>query len=210
MPVHVVQQGEHLARIARQYGFRDFRTIWDHPNNSDLKSRRSNPNVLMPGDEMFIPELQIGRNTQATGNVYTYRVPKDTVWLRIVVCDFDNLPMPDTECELTIDGTSYLLQTDPAGRIEVEIAADAEEGVLKIADLDLELPVKVGHLDPSEEDSGWTARLTNLGYMYRQQEQVEDEALGSAIEEFQCDHKLPVTGTMDAATKAKLKELHGC
>jgi hypothetical protein len=35
-------------------------------------------------------------------------------------------------------------------------------------------------------------------------------ALKSAIEEFQCDQKLPVTGKMDAATQDRLKKEHGC
>ena len=30
-----------------------------------------------------------------------------------------------------------------------------------------------------------------------------------ALEEFQCDQKLSVTGELDSATRAKLKELHG-
>jgi hypothetical protein len=32
----------------------------------------------------------------------------------------------------------------------------------------------------------------------------------SAIEEFQCDFGLPVTGTMDAVTQQRLMQIHGC
>ena len=40
MPEHIVRQGEHLARIARQHGFSDYQTIWDHPENAQLKQKR--------------------------------------------------------------------------------------------------------------------------------------------------------------------------
>lgn len=35
---HVVLQGEHLSKISAKYGFLDYRTIWDHPQNADLNS----------------------------------------------------------------------------------------------------------------------------------------------------------------------------
>ena len=37
----------------------------------------------------------------------------------------------------------------------------------------------------------------------------EDPSLRLAIEEFQCEHDLPVNGERDAATEAKLLEIHG-
>lgn len=56
--VHVVKQGEHLAGIAQQYGFADYLKLWDLPENTGLKRLRQKPNVLFPGDEVFIPDKQ--------------------------------------------------------------------------------------------------------------------------------------------------------
>jgi hypothetical protein len=53
--VHVGTQREHLSAIGQQNGFRSYHTIWDQPNNADLKAKRD-PQVLFPGDQLFIPD----------------------------------------------------------------------------------------------------------------------------------------------------------
>ena len=60
MPVHTVEQGEHLSSIAAKYGFQKVATIWDHPDNAGLKSKRKNPHILLPGDKVVIPEGERG------------------------------------------------------------------------------------------------------------------------------------------------------
>ena len=47
---HIVVQGEFLAAIARMHGFLPD-TIWNHPDNSELRSTRKSPNTLFPGDK---------------------------------------------------------------------------------------------------------------------------------------------------------------
>ena len=54
--VHEVKQGECLSSIARRFGFRDWKKIYQHPMNADLRQKRPNPNVLHPGDRIFISE----------------------------------------------------------------------------------------------------------------------------------------------------------
>jgi hypothetical protein len=65
---HVIEQGEHLSHLAAQYGFRDYLTIWDHPNNAALKDKRQNPNVLFPGDSVFIPDKEKKSVSRPTGD----------------------------------------------------------------------------------------------------------------------------------------------
>ncbi|HEY6945459.1 MAG TPA: LysM domain-containing protein, partial [Candidatus Acidoferrum sp.] len=55
---HIVEQGEHLSQIAKKYGFPDYKIVWDHPENADLKKLRKNPNILFPGDQVFIPDKE--------------------------------------------------------------------------------------------------------------------------------------------------------
>ena len=56
MQQHMVKEGECLDSIALDHGFADWRTIYDHPKNTDLRSKRPDPNVIHPGDKLFIPD----------------------------------------------------------------------------------------------------------------------------------------------------------
>jgi putative peptidoglycan binding protein len=209
MMKHTVEQGEHLSGVAEKYGFRDFRTIWDYAENAKLKSARGNAHVLYPGDTLVIPEKTPKTLSAETDKHHRYRVAVKPLMLRIALKDYDNEPIATMKCVLTVGGATYNLTTDANGKIETPIPKDAREGMLKVPDLDLELPVKIGYLDPHVEDTGWKARLINLGYYAGAVGDTEDDRMRHAIEEFQCDHKLKVTGALDDATRAKLKQEHG-
>jgi len=53
---HVVVEGESLSTIAAAEGFRDFRKLYDAPENAELRKKRPNPNLIRPGDEVVIPD----------------------------------------------------------------------------------------------------------------------------------------------------------
>ncbi len=206
---YTVRQGDHIFSIAAKFGFKDYRIIWDDANNAALKQKRGNPHVLYPGDVVHIPDKREKKEAIATTKVHRFQVNEEPLKLRLVLRDFDDEPIPNMDCELEVEGQVSKLKTNSKGMIEKEIPATAQKGVLKVPELDLELPVKIGHLDPNDEESGWKARLINLGYHPRALDDKDSEQLGYAIEEFQCDNGLPVTGKLDAATKAKLKAAHG-
>ena len=52
---YVIRQGDYLAKLAHRFGF-DAGTVWGDPRNSELRSLRGDPNVLHPGDVLWIPE----------------------------------------------------------------------------------------------------------------------------------------------------------
>lgn len=208
---HTVQQGEHISRIAKQYGYRDYRIIWDAPENADLRKERDNPNVLYPGDTLVIPDKEEKKEQRATGQVHVFQVPAPRLKLRIALKDYDNLPIANERCLLEVAGKTQSLETDGSGILETEIPADAEMGKLTIPNLDIETPVEIGHLDPVEEESGVAARLINLGYFDPSGDtKVDTLRLRYAIEMFQRDFGLKVSGELDSATRAKLREAHGC
>jgi hypothetical protein len=205
---HTVVQGDFMSSIAKQYGFLDYLTIWNHPGNGDLKKKRSDPNVLYPGDRVLIPDKRQKSEFRPTTAIHTFRLHVDRVKLRIALRDFDDRPIVAVKCELEIAGEITQHTSDSEGVLERLIRPEPAVGSLRIPDLDFELAVRVGSLDPSDEDSGSVARLTNLGYL-DPFVSPDDDDLNCAIQEFQCDHKLPVTGTIDSATSARLKDLHG-
>jgi len=196
---HIVKQGEYLANIATQYGFENWQAIWDHPENAALKEKRKSPNVLLPGDQLVIPDKELKSLNVPTGQVHRFLLTRGRVLLRLALKDFDNQPLANTECELQIQGSATALKTDASGTIEVPIAPTAKEATLVFKDplvpFDLSVPIKIGHLDPVDEVSGEKARLSNLGYITRPLEEVDDKIFAQTVQEFQCDMELPVTGT---------------
>ncbi len=206
---HIVQQGDQLSGIAEANGFANFITIWDHANNASLKNKRKNPHVLFPGDELYIPDKTEKTESCATTKVHLFQVDLQKPKLRIVLKDFDEKPIADTACDLVVEGAVFQLKSDSQGLIEAVIPRTAQNGTLRVPSLNLEYPVKIGHLDPLEEAPGWQARLINLGYHAGSMDDSDEEQLRYAIEEYQCDHKLKVTGELDAATRDSIKQAHG-
>jgi hypothetical protein len=212
---HIVEQGEHLSKIAKDNGFPDYRTIWDHPDNAQLKKLRQNPNVLYPGDEVIIPDKEEKEESGSTEKRHTFVVKKAALKLVLFLEDIFEKPIAGATCALLVGDQTFQLTTDAKGKIEQEIPLDATDASLVIRGdqtpvADEIIPIKIGSLDPVEFISGQQARLNNLGYFAGDVGGVDQAALQSAIEEFQCDHGLFVDGICGPKTRAKLKEVHGC
>ncbi len=210
---HLVQQGEHLSQLAGLYGFRSYKPIWNHPENAELRRVRPNPNVLLPGDQVYIPDKSQKVEACPTDRSHSFKLAKGQLRLRLVLRDFDNKELTNLQCEIKVDGVSTSLTTDARGRVEVPISPTAKEATLVFKDpllpFNLSVPIKIGFLDPVTEISGQQGRLSNLGYIASPLEEVDDTIFAHAVQEFQCDLGLPVTGVCDGATQAKLKEIHG-
>lgn len=214
---HTVKQGEYLSGIAEQYGFTDNAKIWDDPANADLKSKRKNPNVLFPGDQLTIPDKESKEISGSTGQRHRFQVRLPGLKLRIVLEDMYEKPIANAQCHLRVESEEIELTTDSTGKIERTIRASAAAGQLTLEDKkteDLEIPVKIGFLDPVDEVSGQCARLNNLGYnagpLPDNTAKENKLQLQSAVEEFQCDHGLSVDGICGPNTQAKLLKVHGC
>ncbi len=216
MPYHTVQQGEHISGIARQHGFSDYTTIWDHPDNASLREQRDNPHVLLPGDRLFIPDREEHEEPAATNQRHTFRLDGQPLVLRVVLKEADFEPIDHTPAELHVAAAKHDVTTDANGRFEQPVPKTAQRATLMFQDhdqpFDILVPMRIGHLDPVTEPSGQKARLNNLGYFPGPIDGQSDDPqqFPSAVEEFQCDHDLPVTGVCGVDTQAKLTEAHGC
>jgi N-acetylmuramoyl-L-alanine amidase len=207
--MHTVKQGEHIIRIAHEHGLTKYEIIWDHPQNAALKSLRKTPHILFPGDELFIPEIQKKEEQRPTGKLHTFQVEGQPLKLKLRVTDEGEDPIANTACRLNIQGETKDHTTDGDARLERPIPPEAEDAMLDITGV--QIPIKIGHLDPIDTLSGQQARLNNLGYDAGNSADANDEQFRSAVEEFQCDRGIkPITGVCDTATQAKLKTEHGC
>jgi len=212
---HTVQQGEYLAMIAKNYGFASYKTIWEHDSNAELREKRQNPNILLPGDQVFIPDKETKESSISAGRSSRFRVRQDKVKLRLVIQELYGKPIANAQCEVRVDDIVKNAVTQDDGTIEIEIPASAKSAELIVrqdgSQFDgMTIPIKIGHLDPVEEETGQIARLNNLGYFAGPTDEIDEKLFASAVEEFQCDHpKLAVDGVCGTATQAKLKEIHG-
>src|ERR1051325_10061076 len=204
-----VKQGDHVARIAAQFGFSSPHTIWEDPQNAELKEKRKTPNILLPGDKLFLPDREQRIESKSTDQRHRFVARKSPLLLLVLLKDNEFQPLAGRKCKVEADGSSEELTTDGSGLLTKKIQATAEDGRLTVDNI--EVPFKIGHLDPVDEVSGQQARLNNLGYRAGTVgEGGAPEILRSAVEEFQCDQHLTVDGVCGPATQAKLKTVYGC
>jgi N-acetylmuramoyl-L-alanine amidase len=213
---YTVQQGDYLSKIAKEFGFSDYRTIWNHPDNSELKSKRKNPNVLYPGDKLVIPDRNLREENCAVDNKHRFKKKDPGLRLRLVLEDMYEKPIANAQCLLSIDGDFRTIKTDGQGKIDEPLRPGTTSATLIIQDAKqthlnfVEIPIKIGHLDPLEELSGQRARLKNLGYFPGKADDKDDPAFVTAVERFQAEHHLTVDGICGPKTQGKLKDVHGC
>jgi N-acetylmuramoyl-L-alanine amidase len=211
---YVIEEGDCLSSLARQARLAHWRKIYDHPANSSLRRLRTDPNVIMPGDRVFIPDCEVNEHRAATDIPHQYDHTRDRTRLRIVVADEDGQPYRDYRYKLTVGKQEFKGHTDDHGLIDQEIDPVAETGELTVW-WDLPHPLhckwllKIGHLDPVEDVSGIQGRLNNLAFDAGPVDNVAGPRTRAAVRRFQSKYKLGVDGIAGPATQHKLKEVHG-
>ncbi len=214
MPNHSVKQGDTMLSIAAEHGFPSWETIWMHDQNASLRAKRPDPQVLSPGDSVFIPEKKMKILHLETDKKHTINVQTVRAWFRVVLRGNDGQLLRNKRYQLDVGGALKTGTTDATGLVELEVDPKPLDGKLKVF-LDEADPskvmtwsVKLGHLDPIDKLSGVKGRLTNLGFACGKiDEQMNDETQ-TALRNFQIVYRLPVTGEADERTKAKLLEMH--
>ena len=213
---YTVVRGDCLSAIAKRYGFADYKTIYNHPDNAEFKKLRPDPNLIYPGDILYIPDKEPGEETGGTEKKHKFKKKGKKTFLRLRIIDSEDNPYANTAFELTVEGGKDKIEgkTDGDGKIEEEIPADAATGelILKsesggntiIGVIELEL----GELDPIDADTGVQGRLNNLGFDSGDVDGVADDEMKEALLDFQKNASIGQTGTADEATRSKLVELH--
>jgi len=212
---HVVEQGECLSSLADQHKLASWRTIYDHPENASFREEHPNPNVIYPGDQVYIPDLKLAQIDKPTDKQHQFVLKRDKTFLRIVVADEEGKPYRQSDYLLTIDDDSYQGKTDGQGMLEQEIGPQADSGVLTVwfpgaPRRHCVWNLSIGHLDPINRISGIQARLNNLGYNSGPVDGIRGPITTAAVKEFQTKHKLAVDGIPGPKTQGKLKEVYGC
>jgi LysM repeat protein len=210
MPVHTVKQGDTISSIAEQYGFAKWETIWNHGNNGEIKGLRKNPHILFPGDSVFVPDKAVRADSAPTTRLNLFQVKLGKLDLNLQVKDLNDRPVSNATVVLEVEGAIVPPhKTDGDGKTSSRIKRSAKKGAFVLKGK-VEAELRIGALDPVEKQSGQVARLNNLGYGAGDPESPDPESFRSAVEEFQCDNGIKVTGVCDGATQSKLESVHGC
>jgi hypothetical protein len=200
---YVVQQGDCISSIAATYGF-FWQTLWKA--NPDLQQLRKNPNVLLPGDVVEIPEKVIREESCSTNRLHKFVKKGTPAKFRLIVERF-NIPLANRSYILELDGKVYEGKTDQTGLLEVNIDPLARAGHLRMPEDGLECALELGNLDPVEEMIGVQQRLQNLGFYSGALDGVMNEEMADALAAFQSSVDLEGTGELDDATRDKLFQM---
>lgn len=235
---HLITQGEDVLSVTHFRGLL-WKSVWEDAKNADLRTAREDPNILMPGDVLHVPDLEEKTESGATEKKHRFKTPtvKVKVDLRLIrplreegermeqeatdPWEYREVPPGKMKVEpmagvpfvILADGVEVAKgQTDGDGRIQEKVPTASSAGTLILhqgTDTEQRYDLRWRHMDPLKEVSGVCKRLFNLGLPCPPETTVTP-AVAGALRIFQQQNNVPVTGQADEATRAKLKEKHGC
>jgi hypothetical protein len=212
--IYTVHQGDCLSSIAYYCGLASWEVIYDDPNNADFRSLRPDPNLIYPGDQVYIPDPLPRFADVATDQRHVFVLKLPPTYLNLRIKDEDDQPVKGVQYEMKLDAMTLTGSTDDDGWIRSKIPAWAEVGTLKVwpnpddPDTTIEWKVGLGHLNPIETVSGIKGRLANLGYRCGDLNDMEDDDYIAAVMQFQTDYDLKVDGIVGPQTRAALMKEH--
>lgn len=211
---YVVKQGDYLAKIAFEQGV-ELRDIWNHTKNAALRASRGSPNLLHPGDVLFIPHAPDGLFDLRKGEVNRFVTMIPDVDLNVRFVHLDEV-LANTPCEVHgLPGHADLpleATTDAEGGLQLKVSPLLDSLTVRFPSRELDFPLRIGHLDPTEEISGINGRLANLGFVswtYAHSRAGAEEVVPDAIRAFQRAHGIPPTGELDDQTREAIIRAHG-
>src|SRR5260221_10827273 len=124
-----VEAGDCISSLAFDNGLLPD-TIWNHPDNAHLRCRQRN--ILLPGDEVVIPDVELKEVSGATDKRHCFVRKQVREILRVVVHDAMDKPLANMKYTLTIDGSPSSGETSTEGLVQVPIPANARTGKLVV------------------------------------------------------------------------------
>ncbi|MFN0137603.1 MAG: LysM peptidoglycan-binding domain-containing protein [Phycisphaerae bacterium] len=153
--IHTVVPGDTVSSVAATYGFTDWEAkVWNAAENAELKAERPNPNTLVPGDEIFIPELTEKKEARPVDAWHQFHVVRNKRFLRLKMQNTDGTPIAGKAYTITPrDGFrgTFVQQnqtTGADGLIEEEIPHTMTDATLLLTESNQRIKLQIGHLLP--------------------------------------------------------------
>src|SRR5580765_5893067 len=87
---YVVQDGDTLPKIAFKKGLGSSKAILDDAKNTTLKKDRPDPELLLPGDQLWVPPPDVKKDPKGTGKKYPWVKQVTTITLQVKLLDGDH------------------------------------------------------------------------------------------------------------------------
>ncbi len=222
--VHLVKAGDTLTRIAWEHGIHGWERIWNDARNETLRASRANPNVLLPGDRVFVRGCTLHEVDSQIDGAQRIVIEVAKMKVRVRLQDLSGEPYGDIayDCsyrvgphEVKRPGTA---PTDADGWLEEEMPVQVETLTVTLKKSKLALQFEIGHLTPWRDErtkrpllSGLQARLGALGYNVGPIDGKLGPRTREAVRQFQCSalERDNAKGAIDAETCEQLARLYG-
>jgi hypothetical protein len=217
---YVVRGGDYLTAIAHSRGLKPD-DIWQHPANASLRKNRPNPEILAPGDLLFIPVVECKWLSVSPGTSNQYVVTVPLVEVHVVLHGPNGKPLTGQRVDLVPDLGAQSPMTDGDGLLKVKVPVTLRRLTVKIHDSKLKFEIRIGALDPHDTSSGTLSRLRQLGYVgseghlassgrpYLAGADLSENALRRAVSAYQSNNGHEVTGTVDTALGEQIRTGYG-
>lgn len=208
----VAKQGESVESIATLHGH-FWQTLWEHPNNAELRGKRATPHALLPGDRVFVPELRANGYSKPDQQRHVFRRKGIPSRLHLIMKDCHGI-RADEDYIMDIDGVVSTGKTGPDGAIIKDVPPLAIMARVRLCK-DLTGTVHrfmLRSIDPIDTITGIQGRLMNLGYPIAEVDGIDGPVFQDAIRAFQRNGKnqgLKESGKIDDATRAAIRKAYG-
>lgn len=235
---YIVGEGESANSIAVEHGF-DWHTLWNLPENASLKQKRKDPDTLLAGDILHIPNLtqkQLSKSSEAhhkfkvKGKPASFKlvllkdpdptkdklehVDKSDPW-KYIEKPYPGVkgePYKDVPYKLLADG-NLIKQgtTDASGTIEAKLSPTATDGILTLfPGKDQERSIELNFRHMDPiETTQGVCKRLNNLGCGCPVDSTVTLPVACAIRQFQTNEKLTANGQLTDETRDKIQKVHG-
>lgn len=132
MADHPVVPGDCFNSLAKDNGFYNYLTLYGHGDNAAIKTKRKNPNLLVEGDVVKIPDKRPKKMPLDLDKEKKFVVDRKPTKLRLAIMDVEDKALTVTDCKLVVGPLTSTDKPTAAGLLEKEIDPTAKAGTLDL------------------------------------------------------------------------------
>ena len=83
-----IRPGESTLELAYEAGFDSWKRVWNHEANAELRATRKDPQMLLPGDEITVPERETTPKERCpVDKENRFRLTRPRAWVNLRMLD---------------------------------------------------------------------------------------------------------------------------